>query len=36
MASDNKYDRQERLWGVTGQRSLRASRILLLGCNATG
>lgn len=36
MASDNKYDRQLRLWGPHGQKKLSASRILMLGATATG
>ncbi len=36
MASDNKYDRQLRLWGRNGQRALVESRILLLGASCTG
>ena len=36
MATDNKYDRQLRLWGPHGQKKLSASRILLLGASATG
>ena len=34
MATNDKYDRQLRLWGAHGQRQLSASRILVLG--ATG
>jgi len=32
----NKYDRQERLWGVRGQAAIRSSRICLLTASATG
>eukprot|EP00941_MAST-03F_sp_MAST-3F-sp1_P000558 g558.t1 len=35
-ASTNRYDRQLRLWGANGQRSLYASRILLLNCTPCG
>jgi amyloid beta precursor protein binding protein 1 len=31
MATDNKYDRQLRLWGPAGQKRLAESRILVLG-----
>mmetsp|Transcript_1601 Transcript_1601/g.1884 ORF Transcript_1601/g.1884 Transcript_1601/m.1884 type:complete len:539 (-) Transcript_1601:553-2169(-) len=36
MATDNKYDRQLRLWGSHGQRLLSESRVCLLGAGATG
>lgn len=36
MASTEKYDRQLRLWGRNGQKSLVESRILLLGASCTG
>ena len=36
MASDNKYDRQLRLWGAHGQYKLSQSRILLLGASGSG
>ena len=36
MASDDKYDRQLRLWGNHGQKLLSQSRILLLGASGSG
>lgn len=36
MATNNKYDRQIRLWGAQGQRLLAESQILLLGAGAAG
>ena len=36
MASNNKYDRQIRLWGAHGQKILAESRILLLGASGSG
>ena len=36
MATQDKYDRQIRLWGPHGQRILSSSRILLLGANPSG
>ena len=36
MASDNKYDRQLRLWGAHGQHKLSQSKILLLGASGSG
>ena len=36
MATDNKYDRQLRLWGHHGQKLLSQSRILLLGASGSG
>ena len=36
MATTNKYDRQLRLWGANGQRSLSEARILLIGSSAVG
>jgi amyloid beta precursor protein binding protein 1 len=36
MATDNKYDRQLRLWGAHGQRALNTSHICLLGSNGLG
>jgi hypothetical protein len=36
MATDNKYDRQVRLWGPHGQNALLSSRICLLNASATG
>ena len=36
MATSNKYDRQLRLWGANGQRSLSEARILLIGSSAVG
>ena len=34
MATEDKYDRQLRLWGAHGQRVLSSSRILVLGAGA--
>ena len=34
MATDNKYDRQLRLWGAEGQRLLGNSKILVIGASA--
>ena len=36
MATDNKYDRQLRLWGVHGQRALATSKICVLNVGPTG
>lgn len=36
MATDDKYDRQIRLWGPHGQRILMSSHVLLLGANPSG
>jgi len=36
MATDNKYDRQLRLWGSSGQKSLMEASILLVNASATG
>lgn len=36
MATDNKYDRQLRLWGSTGQKALMEANILLINAGATG
>mmetsp|Transcript_5477 Transcript_5477/g.6027 ORF Transcript_5477/g.6027 Transcript_5477/m.6027 type:complete len:594 (-) Transcript_5477:157-1938(-) len=36
MATTNKYDRQLRLWGQNGQKSLSESCIILIGCSAAG
>ena len=32
----NKYDRQIRLWGATGQKKLAEARVALLGCSGAG
>lgn len=36
MATDNKYDRQIRLWGPHGQKLLAESKVLLLGSLPAG
>ena len=36
MASDNKYDRQLRLWGASGQKALSEARVCLLNATAAG
>jgi len=36
MATDDKYDRQVRLWGSHGQKLLSNSKVLLLGANSSG
>lgn len=36
MATDNKYDRQLRLWGSSGQKALMEANILLVNAGATG
>lgn len=36
MATDDKYDRQIRLWGAHGQKILAYSNVLLLGANPSG
>jgi NEDD8-activating enzyme E1 regulatory subunit len=36
MATDNKYDRQLRLWGAHGQRALSIAKICLLNAGPTG
>lgn len=36
MATSDKYDRQLRLWGATGQRKLMTSSILLINSCAVG
>jgi amyloid beta precursor protein binding protein 1 len=39
-ATDNKYDRQLRLWGANGQKALMSSNVLLINpqenCRAVG
>jgi len=32
----NKYDRQIRLWGATGQKKLAEAKVALLGCSGAG
>lgn len=36
MATDNKYDRQIRIWGADGQKLLNEARILCLGISPAG
>ena len=36
MATNDKYDRQLRLWGANGQRALMSSNVLLINANAVG
>ena len=36
MATDNKYDRQLRLWGAHGQRALSNAKICVLNAGPTG
>ena len=36
MSTDNKYDRQLRLWGEHGQSNLMKSHILLINADGTG
>lgn len=36
MATDNKYDRQLRLWGADGQKRLSEASILLINATAAG
>jgi amyloid beta precursor protein binding protein 1 len=36
MATNDKYDRQLRLWGANGQRALMSSHILLINADAVG
>ena len=36
MATEDKYDRQIRIWGEEGQRRLNQSKILCLGLSAAG
>ena len=36
MATDDKYDRQLRLWGADGQRALSQAHILLINADAAG
>ena len=36
MASDDKYDRQVRLWGSHGQKKLAQAHIILLGTSSAG
>eukprot|EP00588_Corethron_pennatum_P026754 CAMPEP_0194318542 /NCGR_PEP_ID=MMETSP0171-20130528/15131_1 /TAXON_ID=218684 /ORGANISM="Corethron pennatum, Strain L29A3" /LENGTH=116 /DNA_ID=CAMNT_0039075475 /DNA_START=68 /DNA_END=414 /DNA_ORIENTATION=- len=36
MATNDKYDRQIRLWGASGQRLLGGASILLVGASAAG
>ena len=36
MATDDKYDRQIRIWGSHGQRILSSSEVLLLGTSPSG
>ena len=35
MATDDKYDRQLRLWGSHGQRALSSAHILMVGAAAS-
>jgi amyloid beta precursor protein binding protein 1 len=35
MATDNKYDRQLRLWGKEGQMRLASTNLLMLGAGPT-
>lgn len=36
MATNDKYDRQIRLWGGHGQKLLGTSKVLLIGANPSG
>lgn len=36
MATNDKYDRQLRLWGAMGQKRLMESKILLIGADSVG
>ena len=36
MATDDKYDRQVRLWGGHGQKKLATSHIVMLGSSSAG
>jgi amyloid beta precursor protein binding protein 1 len=36
MASDDKYDRQVRLWGSHGQKLLASAHIIMLGTSSAG
>ena len=36
MATNDKYDRQVRLWGQNGQKALTSAKILLLGVDPAG
>jgi amyloid beta precursor protein binding protein 1 len=36
MATDNKYDRQLRLWGAKGQQALGETHVILVGASAVG
>ena len=36
MATNNKYDRQLRLWGASGQKSLSSTLVVLVGSSACG
>lgn len=36
MATNDKYDRQLRLWGANGQRKLMSSNILLIKADSVG
>ncbi|KAG7358371.1 UBA/THIF-type NAD/FAD binding protein [Nitzschia inconspicua] len=36
MATDNKYDRQLRLWGAKGQQALGDTHVILVGASAAG
>ena len=36
MASDDKYDRQVRLWGPHGQRALGEGKVIMLGTSSAG
>lgn len=36
MATEEKYDRQLRLWGSHGQKKLGSSQILLFGADGLG
>jgi amyloid beta precursor protein binding protein 1 len=36
MATDDKYDRQLRLWGAHGQKLLSSSHIIVIGSSSAG
>ena len=36
MATNDKYDRQLRLWGAKGQRALGDTNVFLVGASAAG
>ena len=36
MATNNKYDRQLRLWGAKGQQSLAETHVVLIGSSSAG